>query len=243
MKKILLYLILGSVCFTSCKRDEENPADVVEVVDIQTQNTYDDQAAQKFLTDNYFDPQGKMMAYSETDTADDNFPSLNTYNPVVLPSGVVIVMRPSAQPMPGKTIHDNDVLKITSISFSGVAKNLAEGPIFTTQQNYRNTLANSGVPEIDPSYFYTKNGQLNGKPRSYYEIEGFQEGIKYFKSCEIPDSENYNMQGVIIVPSRVAYARDSNVLDINTTNFKFNDRSFVFNVQVYKTDTRTLIQN
>ena len=96
-----------------------------------------------------------------------------------------------------------------------------------------------------PSYFYTKNAQLNGKDRSYYEIEGFQEGIKQFKSCEIADVDNYNMQGVIIVPSRAAFARDSNVYDIPTANgglLKFVDRSFVFNVQVYKTTTRTAVE-
>ena len=243
MKKILLYIIIGAVSFTSCKRDSEE--DVAEVVSIDTQNSYDDQAAVKFLKESYFDPQGKIVAFSATDTSDDNYPSLYTYNPVTLPSGVIIVKRPSAEPIPGKVINDKDVLRLTSISSTFVAKSGNEGPIYSTQQNFRNTIMDSGVPEVDPSYFYTKNAQLNGKDRSYYEIEGFQEGIKYFKSCEIADVDNYNMQGVIIVPSRAAFARDSNVYDIPTANgglLKFVDRSFVFNVQVYKTTTRTAVE-
>ena len=243
MKKILLYIIIGAIGFTSCKSDSDE--EVAEVVSIDTQNSYDDQAAVKFLKESYFDPQGKIVAFSATDTSDDNFPSLYTYNPVTLPSGVIVVKRPSAEPIPGKAINDKDILRLTSISSTFVAKSGNEGPIYSTQQNFRNTIMDSGVPEVDPSYFYTKNAQLNGKDRSYYEIEGFQEGIKQFKSCEIADGDNYNMQGVIIVPSRAAFARDSNVYDIPTANgglLKFVDRSFVFNVQVYKTTTRTAVE-
>lgn len=242
MKKIFLYILAGTLSFTACKKEEDDPAEAIEITTNETQKVYDDQAAQKFLKDNYFDPQGKVVAFSATDPADDNYPSLFTYSPVTLPSGVIVVMRPSAQPNPGKVINDKDVLRLTSISYSYVAKNTTEGPVFSTQQNFRNSIAGAGVPEVDPVYFYTKNGQLNGRDRSYYEIEGFQEGIKYFKSCEIPDVDNYNMQGVIIVPSRAGFAKDANAYDIPSLNFKFNDRSFVFNVQVYKTDTRTAVE-
>ena len=238
MKKILLYILLGTLSFTSCTREDDG-SETEEVVSIETQNSYDDQAAQKFLKDHYFDPQGKVVAFNATDPADDNYPTLLTYNPVTLPSGVVVVMKPNAQPNPGKTINDKDVMRLTSISYSNIAKNTAEGIVFSAQQNFVNTIANSGTPEVDPVYFYTKNGKLNGKDRTFYEIEGFQEGIKQFKSCEIPDVDNYNMQGLIIVPSRVAYARDSNVFDVPALGYKFNDRSFIFNIQVYKTDTRT----
>lgn len=234
--------MFGGVLFTSCKTDEDlTVAD--EVVDIATQNTYDDQAAQKYLTTNYFDSQGKIVAYSDTDTSDDNYPSLSTYNVTTLPSGVVVVMIPTAQPSPGKTINSEDVLRLTSISKSVVAKKVNDIPTFTTYQDFINTI-NTGVPEVDPFYFYAKNSILNGNARSYFEIEGFQEGIKLFKSYEIPDVNNYNMQGVIIVPSRAAFARDSNALDalISGQVLSFVDRSFIFNVQVYKTTTRTTAQ-
>ena len=245
MKKILLYIIIGSVSFTSCKSDSTDE-EVAEVVSIDTQNSYDDQAAIRFLKESYFDPQGKIVAFSATDPSDDNYPSLYTFNPVTLPSGVIIVKRPTAEPIPGKIINDKDVLRLTSVSSTFVAESSADGPIFSRQQNFRNTITNSGVPEVDPTYFYNKIGALNGKDRSYYEIEGFQEGIKKFKSCEIADVDNYNMQGVIIVPSRAAFARDTNAYDFTSTTgsiIKFVDKSFVFNVQVYKTTTRTPIEN
>ena len=238
MKKLFLYILLGTISISSCKSNDEEA--IVEVA-IDTQNTYDDQAAQKFLTDYYFDSQGVVVAFSSTETFDDNYPSLSTYNPTILPSGVIIVKRPSAQPAIGKTINDTDVLRLTSVSNSFYAAPVNGVATYTSQQSYRNTVGYNGVPEKDPFYFYTKVANLNSKARSYYEIEGFQEGIKYFKSCEIPDSDNYNLQGVIIVPSRAAYARDSNSYDYtyNGVTIKYSDRSFVFNIQVYKTTTRT----
>ena len=76
----------------------------------------------------------------------------------------------------------------------------------------------------------------SGKPRSYYEMEGFQEGVRKFMAFNIPDSNNYNLQGVIIVPSRAAFARDDHY---PYQNINWRNRSFVFNFQVYKTSTRT----
>lgn len=94
---------------------------------------------------------------------------------------------------------------------------------------------------MDPAYFYVKNSILTSdtykdKTRGYFEIEGLKEGLNYFKSYEIADSEDYNMQGVIIVPSRAAFARDDHFA---YSSYSFRNRSFVFSFQIYKADTRT----
>ena len=75
----------------------------------------------------------------------------------------------------------------------------------------------------------------SGKSRSYYEMEGFQEGIRKFLAYNIPDSDNYNLQGVIIVPSRSAFARDNHY---PYQNVNWRNRSFDFNFQVYKSSAR-----
>ena len=101
-----------------------------------------------------------------------------------------------------------------------------------------------GTPEIDPAYFYVKTSVLNKyntdnsttKTRAFYEMEGFQEAIKNFLSCELNDTDNYNLQGVIIVPSRAAFARDEHFA---YSAYSFRNRTFVFNFQVFKTETRT----
>ena len=71
-------------------------------------------------------------------------------------------------------------------------------------------------------------------------MKGLQEGLKYFKSTEVSDDANYNMQGVIIVPSRAAFARDAHFA---YSSYTFKDRCFVFSFQIYKTSTRTSAQD
>ena len=109
---------------------------------------------------------------------------------------------------------------------------------FGSAQLFKNTMTGTGTQEVDPAYFYVKKSVLTNatvaqaKERSYYEIEGFQEAIKKFQAFDMPDDSNYNLQGVIIVPSRAAFARD---VHFNYTGLAYRNRSFVFNFQIYKT--------
>lgn len=237
MKKIFLFLAIASLAITSCRKDDDNTT--TEEVSIETQNSYDDTAIKQFLKDNYFDAKGNIKAFSSTITTDDNEKPLTDYNPVTLNSGVVYIVR--NVPANGKTIANNDMLRIMQVSNTYVAAKDTDGTIkFGSQYSFRNTVTSTGTPEVDPAYFYVKNSILTSdtykdKTRSYFEIEGFQEGLKYFKSYEIPDSDNYNMQGVIIVPSRAAFARDDHFA---YSSYSFKNRSFVFSFQIYKTDTR-----
>lgn len=242
MKKIFLFLAIASLAITSCRKDDDEST--TEEVSIETQNSYDDEAIKQFLKDNYFDARGNIIAFSSTITTDDNEKPLADYNPVTLPSGVVYISR--YIPTNGKTIASNDVLRIMQRSNTYVAVKATDGKIkFDSQYSFRNTVDATGTPEVDPAYYYVKNSVLTSdtykdKTRSYFEIEGLQEGLKYFKSTEVADSDNYNMQGVIIVPSRAAFARDDHFA---YSSYTFRNRSFVFTFQVYKTDTRTPAQD
>lgn len=239
MKKIFLFLAVSSLVITSCRSDDSSNTDT----SLETQNSYDDQAAQKFLNDNYFDARGNVVAFDSSITTDDNEVPLAKLNPVKLPSGVIYISRYT--PTNGKAINATDKIRWMVKSTSYVGTKSSDGTIlFDSGQLFRNTITSTGTPEVDPAYFYVKTSVLNkyntdnstNVTRSFYEMEGLQEGLKYFQSCEIPDSDNYNLQGVIIVPSRAAYARD---LHYPFASIAFTNRSFVFNFQVYKTDTRT----
>lgn len=243
MKKTFLFLAFSSLIFNSCRNDD-NTSTVVDEVSVELQNTYDDGAIQKFLTDNYFDSRGNIVAFSSTSTADDNETPLSGLNPVRLSSGVVYLSR--YLPTNAKTIVSNDKIKWMIKADTYLGTKDKDGVIkFSDLIPFRNSIASSGVLETDPPYFYVKTSVLTkyntdnktSKTRSFYEIEGLQEGLRYFKSCEIPDSENYNLQGVIIVPSRAAYARDEYFPFIGNGS-TLRNRSFVFNFQVYGTETR-----
>ena len=241
MKKTFLYLALASIALVSCKDDE---IEVIPEIDITTQNTYDDQAAQEFLKTHYFDSKGNLKDFVATDTVNVKLADL-VPAPVVLPSGVIYVFRPGAQPDPGTVIGDTDVIRLMSRTTSYVATSTDGVVKFASASTFKDGIAGAGVPEVDPNYYYVKTSVLKkynetyntSYTRSYYEIEGFQEALRKFKAYDISDESNYNLQGLIIVPSRAAFARDSHY---NFDNLSYRNRSFVFNFQVYKTKTRVV---
>lgn len=236
MKKRILFLALAFAALSSCRDDERE--EIAPEVNIEVQNKYDDEAAQKFLQTHVFDAKGNLKDYDEK-IADQV--KLSDLNPVVLPSGTIYVVRPEAQPVAGTAIGDSDILRLMSKTVTYLATKTDDVVAFTSPFVFKNTIAGSGIPEVDPAYFYVEQAVLDNavnelaKKRSFYEIEGFKEAMKYFKAYNLPDESNYNLQGVIIVPSRAAFARDAH---FNYSGVGFKDRSFIFNFQVYKSTPR-----
>ncbi len=247
MKKIFLYILAGSLCFSACKKDDEVET-FIEPEDVSVRNSYDDQAIQKFMDNNYLDEQGNIKAFSSTDASDDNEKKLSELNPVKLPSGVIYIIRSNAQPSPGVTLETNSAsdnatqIRVMMRANYYLAAETDGNIAFGSAGTLLNTINGSGSPATDPPYYYVKNNVLESattdaaKQRSYYEIEGFQEGLKYFKGYENKDDgDPYNLQGIIIVPSRAAFARDSHY---NYTGFSLKNNSFVFNFEIYKANIR-----
>ena len=238
MKKIFLYIALVSLSVVSC-RDDENP-NMVEEVSVGTQNSYDDEAAAKYLDTHYLDAKGNIKEFVATDTVN---VKLSDLNPVTLPSGVIYVVRPGAQPNPATPIGGTDVISLMGNITTYVASNTDNKVGYYSPFGFKNTIAGAGVPDLDPAYYYVKTSVLTkataavAKERSYYEIEGFREALQKFGAYDLPDFENYNLQGVIIVPSRAAFARDPH---FNYVGISLRNRSFIFNFQVYKSRARNL---
>ena len=234
MKKTFLYLACAFFTVVSCRKDEP---EIVPEVSIETQNTYDDQAAQAFLNTHTFDAKGNLLTYKEGDTAHVKLADLN---PQILPSGVIYIVREEAKPVPGEEIGQYDLLRIMQSTITYIAAETDGKVQYFSPYTFRNTIDGSGIPEVDPAYYYVKKADLEkpnipaiAKERKFYEIEGFQEALKLFKAYNIPDDSDYNLQGVIIVPSRAAFARDSHA---NFSDVSFRNRSFVFNFQIYKAE-------
>lgn len=234
MKQTAIYLATALLFLSACKREEHQRTPKIEEVEsITIQNKNDDNAIQKYLEEHYFDNQGKIKAFSSTNTNDDNYPKLSDLKPIKLPSGVIVIIREGAQPTQGTEIKEDDIIHLMhkTTGFSSNDKGYANEITFASSVDL------AGVPQIDPSFYYTPKSILEDtkKEKSYYEIEGFQEGLKHFKSFDKSADENYNMQGVIIVPSRVAFARD---VHYHYNNLSWRNINFVFNFQVYKTVAR-----
>ncbi|MDR3023825.1 TrkA C-terminal domain-containing protein [Chryseobacterium sp.] len=256
MKKIFLYILAGSLCFSACKKDDDT-SPYVEPEDITTQNTYDDQAIKKFMDENYLDAQGNIKAFSSTDTADDNEKKLSELDYKTLPSGTIYIIRDGAQPVnptPEQTITSTDILTVMMKATTYLAINTDGKSSFTAATDFMNTINGTGIPAIDPKFYYISDvdGKKDplienattdaAKKRSYYEIEGFSEAMQKFTAFKDYSSGSpYNLQGVIIVPSRAAFSRDP-YFPYNYPGYgqiiSLRNKTFVFNFQVYSRAAR-----
>ncbi|QQQ30157.1 hypothetical protein [Chryseobacterium indoltheticum] len=234
MKKIFLYILAGSLCFAACKKDDEVET-FVEPEDINVRNSYDEQAIQKFMDNNYLDLQGNIKAFT-ADAADDNEKKLSQLNPQTLPSGVIYIKRTGAQPedstppSTGVAIGDSTQIKTMMRANYYLATETDGNISFGGAGVLLNTIDGSGSPVTDPTFYFVKKSVRTaaGQNSSYYEIAGLKEGLKQFTGFEnLPDANPYNLQGVIIVPSKAAFARNANY-------YNLQNASFVFNFQIYK---------
>lgn len=242
MKKIFLYILAGSLCFAACKKDDEVET-FVEPEDINVRNSYDEQAIQKFMDNNYLDSQGNIKAFT-SDAADDNEKKLSQLDPKTLPSGVIYIKRIGAQPedsnppVTGVTIGDSTQIKTMMRANYYLARDIDGNVEFGNGGSLLNTINGSTSPVTDPLFYFVKKSVRTaaGKNSDYYEIEGLREGLKQFKGFEnLPEENPYNLQGVIIVPSKAAFARDAHY---NYTGLSLQNYSFVFNFQIYKANLR-----
>lgn len=233
MKKALVYFFATALLVTSCGEDY-NPYGINEVNKISDQNSNDDEAIADFLENNYMDNQGKLQTYTENTSSE--FKKLSDMSPIKLPSGVVVIVRPGAQPEPGIAVGETDVLSIIQRSYSYLSTD-DKSSVLTGAYPFVNTVDGSGVPDKDPLYYYADPKTLasSEKTREYFEIEGLREGLKHFKSFQKEDHELYNLQGVIIVPSRAAFSRDEHY---RYNGVSWRNRTFVFNFQLYNSTPR-----
>ncbi|MGX9986541.1 hypothetical protein [Chryseobacterium sp. POL2] len=240
MKKILFGFAVLALALQSCKKDND-AEEVYTEPTIELQNEHDDIAISKFLDTNYFDTQGNIKAFSDKDDSDDDKPKLSSYEKETLANGTIIIKRPGAQPTEGKTIAPTDSLRIMSTTTAYWATDEESEVKFRYGYVFSNDIYGSGNPQVDPPYYYvTEKFMADNKNtnRNYYQMEGFQEALQHFKSWEIEDSVTPNLQGVIIVPSRAAFARDDYYHAPSYPTYSLRNRTFVFNFQVYKSITR-----
>lgn len=233
MKKRFLYLVFASIALASCREDV---VEIVPEVEINLQDAYDDEAAQSYLQTHYLDAKGNVKDLLATDTINKKLADLIPA-PVTLPSGVIYIIKAGAQPDPGTAIGATDNINFFSRTITYVATKTDDKVNYSGASYFRDNIGGSGIPDADPLYYHVKDDVLtaSGQARSYFEIEGLKEGLSKFRAFNLPDEADYNLQGLIIVPSRAAFARDAHY---NFNNVSYRNRSFIFNFQVYKSTPR-----
>lgn len=240
IKKWGLTILALGIFFTACKNDDDG----VEELPIEEQNQVDDDAIVEYLQNHYFDTErGLIKEFDDEDAEDDQNQTLHSLG-TKLPSGVWIVKRPSVVaegPIANDNTQDSILISLQTHAFVASNKDLAEEEKLYSSITPLNslpwsTINSSGVPLWDPSYYYIDVPKLNlgdNVNLSHFEIEGFTEGLKQFNSTDTDGTDLYNFQGVIIVPSRAAFARDFSFVG-SQLNYTYRNYSFVFNFELHK---------
>lgn len=217
-----------SFAFLSCSNDDE--------VTQEDQNNLDNQAIANLLSDYYLDPvRGRVLPFDPDDEEDDAFPSLQSLA-VQDPSGYWYIINPNVTPEgPQLTNNATDSILITYDLRQFRATTEAENG-FGGLVAFRNTINTTGTPVWDPNFYFSglTEAQISETQRpEFFEIEGIVDGLTKFRATNSDFAEGFTFQGVIIVPSRLAFARDVNLQNVP------RDISFVLMFEVHKVVPRS----
>lgn len=256
MKKLFFGIFVIMLVVSSCSKDPyDGLINVFPSTSQSTQNSYDDQAIQDYLQNNYINSRGRLSVDSTSVVGKDTIKNtkLADMKPVTLSDGTVYIKIPNAQPTNGSVVDSTSVLSLQMVSLTARAIKQDKKIQFANTQSFVNTVDGGGVPALDPQWFYVKNSVIDAAKateattntpanlaatfKSYYEIPGFKEAIQNFQGFDLPVIADYSMQGIIIVPSRNAFGKRQYYY--NYTGQSLNDYCFIFNFQIYKSTART----
>ncbi len=237
MKKWGICILIAGLFFSACKNDDDN-----NEISIDDQNQVDDEAILQYLEDHYFSPErGLIKKYDDEDESDDDYPNLKSLG-TKLNSGVWIVKRPGVTaegPSITSNVQDSIWISYDSKMFRASNDNLdtGDGRLYGTTGGFFNSINSTGEAAWDPYFYYTHLTEemiSNDINLTHFVMEGFVEGLKHFNSTQTSGTDLYNFQGAIIVPSRLAYARDYIYSGGTLRNDIYRNTSFIFNFELHK---------
>jgi hypothetical protein len=265
IKKFFVTFIASVAFLVSCNDDNSIRIDAETKIPIAERNALDDKAINQYLEDYYFSPgdtvNGKVIksgVLTKFDTikgnADDKYPSLKSLAKQDA-AGFWYAENPYQKgSATGKTIKSIDESKITISyyvqNFRATEKtSLEDNP----SQKFYGTLGGyltspnptynygDGSAVNDPifyRYIPTATEEKNGVKREHLELKYFAEGLKHFTSTNRSKQDIYNFQGVIILPSRLAFARNRYFTGTSLSDIQYRDVSFIFNFELVDVEDR-----
>lgn len=249
IKKFFVTLIACSAVLVGCNNDDDNGVNKETKIPVEERNALDDEAIQQYMEDYYFNPKnGKLTKFDTIKGNDDDaYPTLKSLAKQDN-LGIWYAENPNHKGT-GESIVSNDSTSIylSSISTYFVATNSTDYKRkygYLGQFYYSSINTGDGSATQDPTFYYyipTETEAKNGVKREHVELKNFAEGLKHFKSTNRSTNDLYNFQGVIILPSRLAYARNKYyVQSTGLTEYStYRDATIIFNFELPKIEKRT----
>jgi len=242
IKKFFAALFTTTVLLVSCSSDDDNDKELT----VEQRKSLDEEAIEEYLNDHYFSPiNGKLIKFDTiTGNEDDANTPLKDLT-VKDPAGFYYAARPGVVAN-GSPIQSNDASKIL-ISYDVKAFEATTDTQYAKKYGFVSTYLNSidsgdGSAQTDPSFYYAKlNDALieNGVKREHIEMKNFGEALKKFKATDTNGRDLYNFQGVVILPSHLAFGRNRIYTGTSITeNHGYRNTSFIFNFELHKVTPR-----
>ncbi|MFV0143283.1 MULTISPECIES: hypothetical protein [Empedobacter] len=248
IKKFFVTLIACSAVLVGCNNDDDNGVSKETKIPVEERNALDDEAIQQYMEDYYFNPKNGRLTKFDTikGNDDDAYPTLKSLAKQDN-LGIWYAENPNHKGT-GETIVSNDSTSIyisydigTFVATNSTDYKRKYGSVSTGGT----TNSGDGSAIQDPSFYYfipTATEIKNGVKREYLELKNFVEGLKHFKTTERATTDLYNFQGVIILPSRLAYGRNkvySSGVGISDQFSAYRDVSYIFTIELPKIEKRT----
>ena len=221
----MLLLVFFAV-FTSCKSDDDGE----DLLPQEEQNQVDDSAIALFLQQHYFNSVGKVIKFSDANSADDNETPLSQLAERG-PDGYWYVHKPGYI-AEGRSVNNpqNDSILIQYELKYFYGRKTNDSIYYTEPSTYSTTINTTGLPIWDPTFYYYQSSTNTDNNRAWYEMEGIQQGLSHFNSTgrSATDLPAVDFQGFIIVPSRLVFERDRNTFGFTA------DTSVMLNFELYR---------
>ncbi len=246
IKKFFVTLIACSAFLVSCNNDDDNGVNKETKIPVAERNALDDEAVQQYLEDFYFNPKNGKLTKFDTikGNEDDAYPALKTIAKQDA-AGIWYAENPNHKGT-GQTVVSNDASSI-SISHNSnffIATNSTDYKRKYGEIRFLGSSINTsdGSAEVNPSFYFYKPTEAeikNGVKREHMELKNFTEGLKHFKSTNRAVNDLYNFQGVIILPSRLAFSRNKVYTGNSLSEYSpYRDATFIFNFELVKIEDR-----
>lgn len=246
IKKFFVTLLAVTTLF-SCSSDDDNNNEL----SVEQRKALDDEAIEEYLNDHYFSPiNGKVLKFDTiTGNEDDAYTKLSQFA-VKDPAGYYYAIRPDVEAT-GTSIEEVDSSKILISYQAKVFESTNDLDTYSTKYGYISTNTpfvsssidtGDGSAQTDPSFykaFLNTDMINNGVKREHIELKNFAEGLKKFKATGTNGRDLYNFQGIIILPSQLAYGRNKMYTGTSITeNHGYRNTSFIFNFELHKVTPR-----
>lgn len=240
IKKFFIAFLFSTAFLTSCNNDDDG----IREPNIETQNQLDDDAIKGYLHDHYFHPtSGKPTAF-DTIKGNDDDKYIRLENLAKNIDGVWYVKNSDIveNPEGDQIISSEDSKILISFELKTFIASTENKNIYGSLGSYGSSInSGDGSGIYDPSFFYRPISEAEYKAgirKEHIEMQNLTKGLKQFKSTKTSSKDLYHFQGIVIIPSRLAFGRGKAFDGTSLSEVYMRNISFILSFELHEVTPR-----